>query len=575
MGGPPNSQVAPLPSNLPFRVISKTIGSGAYASIRKATPPNAPSPVIAIKFINKEHAFRAGRLRPKQLKLEISLHQNVCGHQNVIRLLTWGEDTHWMYMAMELADGGDLFDKIEADEGVVEDVAHLYFVQLTNAIGWCHSKGVAHRDIKPENMLLDGSGNLKLADFGLAVQFQKLSTGERKKCGMVCGSPPYIAPEIYEIGDQNAKRKQGEDKLGYDPEISDVWSCAIVLFVLLAGNTPWDAPKLTESYEYHDYVKSNSRPEDPLWNKIPMAALSLVRAMLKIDAKERISLYDVKKHPWFTRQNPSLAKTGMVENPLELATQMMEGLRIDFNADISASQRQRKQPTTTATNTPKDATNTDTSKLDPGWSNLASTQPETPIADLPLDWEIPPRLGAGSASQPTTTTTHDRIPPPTTSTAIHDAFLRSLLAEDPSMSQFSQMPVSQMTSTQQARRFKDIVPSHSLARFLSHLPLPQLLPLLTSALHRLNIPVPTPNPAEGEDVVSLRIKTLDSRRQPLQGNLVAEKVEIGGGGLGISGNGGGVPAVEVRFLKAKGDPLEWRRLFKQVAILCKDAIPRD
>ncbi|KAI7545125.1 kinase-like protein, partial [Hortaea werneckii] len=400
---------------------------------------------------------------------------------------------------------------------------------------------------------------------------------ERKKCGMVCGSPPYIAPEIYEIGDQNAKRKQGEDKLGYDPEISDVWSCAIVLFVLLAGNTPWDAPKLTESYEYHDYVKSNSRPEDPLWNKIPMAALSLVRAMLKIDAKERISLHDVKKHPWFTRQNESLAKTGMVANPLELATQMMEGLRIDFNADISASQRLRKQPTTTKT--ADDAMNLlDTSKPDPGWSNLASTQPETPIADLPLDWEIPPRLGAGSASQPTTTT-HDRLPPTTTTAPTNrDAFLRSLLAEDPSMSQFSQQPVSQMTSTQQARRFKDIVPSHSLARFLSHLPLPQLLPLLTSALHRLNIPVPNPSSTAGgssaakggEEVVSFRIKTLDSRRQPLQGNLVAERVEVGGG-LGSSG----VPAVEVRFLKAKGDPLEWRRLFKQVAVLCKDAIPRD
>ncbi|KAI7302403.1 hypothetical protein KC315_g16158 [Hortaea werneckii] len=146
------------------------------------------------------------------------------------------------------------------------------------------------------------------------------------------------------------------------------------------------------------------------------------------------------------------------------------------------------------------------------------------------------------------------------------------------MSQFSQQPVSQMTSTQQARRFKDIVPSHSLARFLSHLPLPQLLPLLTSALHRLNIPVPNPSSTAGgssaakggEEVVSFRIKTLDSRRQPLQGNLVAERVEVGGG-LGSSG----VPAVEVRFLKAKGDPLEWRRLFKQVAVLCKDAIPRD
>ncbi|CAD0108696.1 unnamed protein product [Aureobasidium uvarum] len=108
---------------------------------------------------------------------------------------------------MELAEGGDLFDKIEADEGVGEDIAHFYFKQLVNAIAWCHGKGVSHRDIKPENMLLTANGDLKLADFGLATAFLNPKTGDSKMCGLVCGSPPYIAPEIIQVGHANQKEK--------------------------------------------------------------------------------------------------------------------------------------------------------------------------------------------------------------------------------------------------------------------------------------------------------------------------------------------------------------------------------
>ena len=73
---------------------------------------------------------------------------------------------------MELAEGGDLFDKIESDVGVGEDVAHLYFTQLISAMTYMHSKGVGHRDLKPENILLSAEGNLKIADFGLATLFE-------------------------------------------------------------------------------------------------------------------------------------------------------------------------------------------------------------------------------------------------------------------------------------------------------------------------------------------------------------------------------------------------------------------
>ena len=524
-------------------------------SIRKAIPLRSSGPVIAIKFINKDHAFRAGRLRPKQIHIELSLHSTVCPHDNIIKFLGSGDNEAWIWIAMELAEGGDLFDKIEADEGVGEDVAHLYFTQLCSAISWCHSKGVAHRDIKPENMLLSGEGDLKLADFGLATKFLDLKTGNRKICGMVCGSPPYIAPEILAVGNTNCKRKDGDEKIGYDPQIADIWSCAIVLFVLLVGNTPWDSPVMQESYEYHDYVTSKGRPQDELWTKVPNEALSLVRGMLKVETAERFSMHDVRKHPWFTRRNPHLNEKGKAANPIGLATEMLESLHIDFTADIPASQLSKQSQ--------GDAMDIDSTTTDQaGWSKFASTQPETPVAEIAFDWEALPRLGAGlslSASQPLTN--HDRI---------HVNVNHSLmtqLSEDPSMSQFSATPSVPLTLTQQARAFKDIVPSHSLARFISVLSFAQLLPMVLSALHRLNVPVAsTPQSAlDGrEHSVRLRIKTVDARQQPLHGEMVVERLHM------QTQTGGDV--LEVRFIKAKGDPLGWRRLFKQVAVLCKDGI---
>ena len=122
-------------------------------SIRKAVRFDRPDVVVAIKFINKERAVKLGKIKVSQIRFEISLHQHVTGHINIISFFDWGEDPVWQWIAMEYADGGDLFDKIEADVGVPEDVAHFYFTQLVSAVDFCHSKGVAHRDIKPESGL--------------------------------------------------------------------------------------------------------------------------------------------------------------------------------------------------------------------------------------------------------------------------------------------------------------------------------------------------------------------------------------------------------------------------------------
>ncbi|KAF2840630.1 Pkinase-domain-containing protein [Patellaria atrata CBS 101060] len=521
---PPSSQTTPLPDDLPFRIISRTIGLGAYAFIRKACPTDQPKPVIAVKFINKAHAFRQGRLQPKQLQKELALHKFLGKHQNIIHFLASGEDVSWTWIAMELADGGDLFDKIEADVGVGMDIAHFYFTQLISAVSYMHSKGVAHRDIKPENILLSGEGNLKLADFGLAALFRKVGESQVRLCNTVCGSPPYIAPEIV-----SGKRHKRQDILasGYAPDICDIWSCGVVLFVLLVGNTPWDEPT-QQSYEFNQYVASNGRMGDDLWKKIPSEILSLLRGMLKLNPKERFTLDEVRTHPWFTRHNPHLSSSGTAANPISLATQMLENLRIDFNAQPTLSQRDSQN----------DAMDLDIPRF-------AATQPETPLDNNPFDWEKPPRIAAAgvSASQPMH---HTRI----------SHGLLDQIADDPSLSQFTPTPSVPLSLTQMAKRFRDIVPAYSLARFLSPLSLSLLAPLLVEALHNLGVASRVQEAAEGQ--VWIKIDTHDTRQQALKGTITAERISE--------------ELVEVRFVKAKGDPLQWRRFFKKVVVLCKDGI---
>lgn len=525
----------PLPDNLPFRIISRTIGSGAYAFIRKACPNDAYTPVVAVKFIHKEHAFKLGRVKPKQIHTEIALHQHVGKHANIVQYLAHSEDAIWAWIAMELAEGGDLFDKIEADEGVGQDIGHFYFTQLVSAVGYMHSRGVAHRDIKPENILLS-DGDLKLADFGLAMLFSY--NGKTKLSQTVCGSPPYMAPEVLPTEGFSGQKTQP-----YEGNRADIWSCGIVLFVLLVGNTPWDEPT-SESDEFNDYT-SNKFMDDELWKRIPQEAISLLKGMLRVDPSQRFTLEDVRRHPWFTRANPHIDPYGRATNPVGLATQMMESLHIDFESVPPVPSQRRKHCQSVVAIMDEDLTR----------ARFALSQPETPLAEQDLDWERP-RIAANegvSASQPVYSSTYGR--------PAGIAYGRYLA--DPSLSQFSQMPSVPLSVTQAARRFKDVVPEHSLARFLSFMDFDLLLPLLTEALSRLAIPVPEPSHATlpgFEQKVYVQIRTRDERNCTLSGTVTIEKIEE--------------EVLEVRFLKAKGDPLEWRRLFKKVAILCKTAILR-
>ncbi|KAK4160994.1 putative serine/threonine-protein kinase [Cladorrhinum sp. PSN259] len=550
------SQLDPLPNDLPFRIVSKTIGRGAYASIKKAIPLDAPTPVFAVKLIHKGYATKHGRISAKQIAMEVSLHSHIGQHPNIIEWFATGEDSIWRWIAMEYAEGGDLFDKIEADVGVQEDIAHLYFLQLIGGVSFIHSKGVAHRDLKPENILLSESGNLKIADFGMATMFEY--KGARKQSGTMCGSPPYIAPEVLKCA---RGEKKSADPTKYSPDLVDIWSCGVILFVLLVGNTPWDEPT-SGSWEFQEYVRTNGRSSDQLWQRIPPDTLSLLRGMMNVETKKRFSFTKIRQHPWYTRRNPLLTADGKISDPVELATKMLARLRIDLNSAPTPSQR-HSQPEAMDLDSSDQPSNSWASKL-------PATQPETPITDALFDWERPTLRTIGNISSTQPLARSDASASLLARKAGPVALgytAREALADEPTMSQFSQTPGVPISLTQHARQFRDVLPSYSLTRFFSHMPATLLVQMLSDALHQLNVPQPGHLPpihadAEQGNVAALKVKTADGRQQSLHGEVLVDRFRLPDE----------QELLEVRFVKLKGDPLEWRRFFKKAVLLCKDGI---
>lgn len=266
----------------------KKIGEGAFGVVYKVTHKKTKL-IYAIKELNKKNLAESKCV--DQVKNEIKIMYQL-NHENIIKLYNHFEDDINIYLILEFATGGQLYKNMfkQPNKRFNEKTVQHYISELVDSLEYVHSRGIIHRDIKPENILIDGSNNVKLADFGWANFMQT-----NKKRETYCGTLDYLAPEMI---DKSHKHDKGVD----------IWSVGVLTFELLSGSAPFSPGTDIPAKEIESITKVNimnvnySFPSD-----FPQFAKEFVSKILVKQSDKRLPLADMKKHFWidsYLKQNP-------------------------------------------------------------------------------------------------------------------------------------------------------------------------------------------------------------------------------------------------------------------------------
>lgn len=256
--------------------LEETIGEGHYAVVKLARHVFTGEKV-AVKVIDKMKLDAATRI---QMMQEVRLMKLV-QHPYVVRLYEVIDTQTKLYLVLEFADGGDMYDHIMKHEGGLEErTARKYFKQIVTAIQYCHKLHVVHRDLKPENVVFfEKQGMVKLTDFGFSNKFDP---GQRLQTS--CGSLAYSAPEIL-LGDS------------YDAPAVDIWSLGVILYMLVCGTAPFQEANDSETLT----MIMDCKYSFP--SHITQQCKSLISRMLQREPEVRASLEDIVQDSWLFEEN--------------------------------------------------------------------------------------------------------------------------------------------------------------------------------------------------------------------------------------------------------------------------------
>ena len=258
-------------------IMKKVIGEGNFGKVKLAEfKPTGEE--FAIKILNKKKI-------KKQMK-NVMLRENEIitklNHINIVFVYKIIETPEDYFIVMEYCKLGELFDYIVKKKKLSEEESSVLFYQLINGVEYMHSRGIAHRDLKPENLLLTEDKVLKIIDFGLSHEFHEDEFLKTK-----CGSPSYAAPEI--IARPN-----------YDGFKIDIWCCGIILYAMLCGYLPFEGDSQSETNNV-ELFKNILKCEPEIPEFLSDISKDLILEILNPDPKERISIKEIKKHPFYLK----------------------------------------------------------------------------------------------------------------------------------------------------------------------------------------------------------------------------------------------------------------------------------
>jgi NUAK family SNF1-like kinase len=199
------------------------MGKGAFGKVNLAIH-RLSGKFVALKSINKQ--FMTEESSKRKIMQEFNILRRT-KHDNIVKLYESFETPQHIVFVMEVCGGGDLLSYVRKRRKLKEEVACHLFRQVIIGLQYCHSQGVLHRDVKLDNILLTSQGTVKICDFGVS----KLITKPKELMFEQCGTPAYIAPEIFE----------NKGYVGYQ---SDVWSSGVVLYTMLYGAVPFKASNM-------------------------------------------------------------------------------------------------------------------------------------------------------------------------------------------------------------------------------------------------------------------------------------------------------------------------------------------
>ncbi|KAJ3113017.1 protein kinase, AMP-activated, alpha 2 catalytic subunit [Phlyctochytrium bullatum] len=201
-----------------------------------------------------------------------------------------------IFLVMEFAAGGDLYDFIKRNKPVSEKTCRHFFRQIISAVDYCHRNSVIHRDLKPENCLIDDYGNIKIIDFGFGNTFHRERTLDT-----YCGSPYYAAPEMI----------RGTPYVG--PEV-DIWSLGVILYAMLMGSLPFDHSDQSQMYSL--ILRGCYTPLE----NVSESVKDLIARMLTVDPVQRAKMHEIINHPWTNLEYPTKVDSYVTEHPAIVLT---------------------------------------------------------------------------------------------------------------------------------------------------------------------------------------------------------------------------------------------------------------